>query len=361
MVPRQLPTQLVHEARLVGADRRQREAENQVGHVVRTVLRDREEQEREAPPRVVGQPPEQPEVEQRQPAVVGQEDVPAMRVGVVDAGDRDLMNVGAEERPREVDGALLGEAVVRVELAPVDPFEDQHALADVRAHDLRHDEVLELRDEARDQLRVVGLVTEVQLRAQVDIELVGQRPDLKQLCSLGPPFEERSRRTQDVEVEFDLLHDARPAHLHDDLAAAREQRGVDLRDRRGGERLGVDACEHALAEVFADHRLEVGEGHRRDLVDQLRELLGVDVGKEVGPRREELPELHVRRPELLERASKLARSLARGGPLADDADLAEDAEEPAAARYPTDVQRALRALEPGTHRGIMSACFPRRR
>ena len=47
VVARQLPAKLVHERRLVRAHRRQREREDQVGHVVRAVLRDREQEERE--------------------------------------------------------------------------------------------------------------------------------------------------------------------------------------------------------------------------------------------------------------------------------------------------------------------------
>ena len=42
VVAGQLPPQLVLEARLVGVERRQREAENQVGDVVGAVLRERE-------------------------------------------------------------------------------------------------------------------------------------------------------------------------------------------------------------------------------------------------------------------------------------------------------------------------------
>ena len=55
---------------LVGGERRQREPENQVGDVVGAVLREREQQQAERPPRVVVEPAEQAEVEQREPAVV---------------------------------------------------------------------------------------------------------------------------------------------------------------------------------------------------------------------------------------------------------------------------------------------------
>ena len=44
--------------------------------------------------------------------------------------------------------------------------------------------------------------------------------------------------------------------------------------------------------------LDVGEGHRADVVLQVLELLDVRLGKEIGARRQHLAELHVRGPEL---------------------------------------------------------------
>ena len=75
-------------------------------------------------------------------------------------------------------------------------------------------------------------------------------------------------------------------------------------------------------EILTDHRLDLHERNRRHLVDEPAELLDVDIRKQVGTGREQLPELDVRRPELLERASELARALARCGARAYDTDLA---------------------------------------
>ena len=77
--------------------------------VVGAVLRDREQQQRQAAARVVVEAAEQPEVEQREASVVGEEHVPRVRIGVVDALDDDLVHVGAEELARE----LLGDAPER--------------------------------------------------------------------------------------------------------------------------------------------------------------------------------------------------------------------------------------------------------
>ena len=74
---RQLAPHVVHEPRLVRAQAGERQAQDQVGDVVGAVLRDREQQQREPAARVVVEPAEQAEVEQREPAVGRQEDVPA--------------------------------------------------------------------------------------------------------------------------------------------------------------------------------------------------------------------------------------------------------------------------------------------
>jgi len=72
-----------------------------------------------------------------------------------------------------------------------------------------------------------------------------------------------------------------------------------LRDRRGREWLGVEADERVLAEVLSHDSLDLGEGHSRNAVDEVTQLLDVDVGQEIGTRRKELPELDEGGAELL--------------------------------------------------------------
>jgi hypothetical protein len=50
---------------------------------------------------VAGDPAHHPDVDQREPVVVGEEDVPRVRVGVEEAVDQDLLKVGLEEVVRE--------------------------------------------------------------------------------------------------------------------------------------------------------------------------------------------------------------------------------------------------------------------
>ncbi len=96
-------------------------------------------------------------------------------------------------------------------------------------------------------------------------------------------------------------------------------------------------------------RLDVDERDGRRVVDELRELLDVLIREQVGPRREQLPELDVRRPELFERLTEVARALASGVAVPANADLREDAPNSAPPRDTGDVQRAPSTLYPCAH------------
>jgi hypothetical protein len=69
VIPRQLAPELVQEARLVRREARSREPEDQLGDVVRPVLRHGEQQQRQRPPRVVVEPAEQAEVDEAEASV----------------------------------------------------------------------------------------------------------------------------------------------------------------------------------------------------------------------------------------------------------------------------------------------------
>ena len=152
VVARELAAQLVDEAGLVGRERGQGETEDEVGDVVGSVLREREQEQAECPPRVVVEAADEAEVEQREPAVVGQEDVAAVRIGVVDAVDGDLLDVGAEELAREHRCTLWIEAMVARHALAGDPLLHEHLLGHVWMDHRRHDQVLGVGDDARDQL-----------------------------------------------------------------------------------------------------------------------------------------------------------------------------------------------------------------
>jgi hypothetical protein len=345
-----MPADLLHETRLVGREGRQRQAKDQIGDVLRPVLSDRQQQQAEGSASVVVEAAEQAEVEQDQPPVVAEQDVSAVRVGVVDAVHSHLVDVGAEELARELARPLRRKLVVTGQLLPLEELEDEHALADVRPDDLRYDEVLVVRDEGRDQLGVVRFLDEVELGAEVRLELVRERVQLEQPRRLRVALGERGRRAQQREVELHLLEDAGPPDLDHDLAPGREECSMDLGDRRCGQRLGIDVGEHVGAEIGLDDGRDVCERHRGHLVDELAELLDVDVRQEVRPGGEQLPELDVGRPELLERQAELACALGSRRPLAaDDADLAKHAEETPAPCDASHLERSAHAASPCAH------------
>ena len=77
-------------------------------------------------PRVVVEAAEQAEVEEREPAVGREEDVPRVRVGVVHAFDDDLEDVRAEELARELACDFRRECVPRLDLLALDVLEHEH-------------------------------------------------------------------------------------------------------------------------------------------------------------------------------------------------------------------------------------------
>jgi len=210
------------EAGLVGTRARERERDDELGDVVRPVLGEREQQEREPGSRVLVEPPEQAEIEQRQPPVVGQQHVPVMRIGVVDALDHDLEDVGAKELAREVGSTLRLEPVCRLDLRACDQLEHQRALGHIGADDARNHEPVESLELVSHELRVVRLLNEVEFRAKMLLELVRELFELDPLRGLGAPGDEPNRRPQHREVELDLLDDPGTPHFGDDLLAGRQ-------------------------------------------------------------------------------------------------------------------------------------------
>src|SRR5262249_3171935 len=99
-------------------------------------------------------------------------------------------------------------------------------------------------------------------------------------------------------------------HLDHHLLAARQARGVHLRDRRGGDRLLVEPGEGALerrTEIFLDDPPDEPEGLRRDLVAAPLELVDQLGREEALARRHDLAELDVRGAQPLEGATQPAR------------------------------------------------------
>ena len=205
MVPGQLAPQLVHESRLVRVECRHGDPQDQRRGVLGSVLRDCEQELGDHGSRVVVQAPEEAEVEEREPSILGEEDVAAVWVGVVDALARHLVYVRPEELPGEELCALRLEPVVGAELLAVNPLQDEHVLCHVRTDDCGHDQVVVLLDEPCDQLGVRRLLLEVELGAEVGLDLVRESLQLKEPRSVGALLGKTRGRAQQVEVLVDLL------------------------------------------------------------------------------------------------------------------------------------------------------------
>ena len=109
---------------------------------------------------------------------------------------------------------------------------------------------------------------------------------------------------------------ARTLNFDGDLPAVRQGGAVDLADRCGGDRQRIEVEKRALereVELRLDDLLDLLERERPHVVLEAAQLHD-DVGRhDVGPRREQLAELHERRPELVEHLAQV--DAARGGGL----------------------------------------------
>ena len=181
---------------------------------------------------------------------------------------------------------------------------------------------------------LLRLFDEVELGAEVHLELVGERAQLQQLRRLGPLLEELDRRSgrargrastsSTIPGRRTLTTTSRPS--------ARSAR-VDLRDRGGGERLRVELDERASPRSSRTTSLDLGERKGRHLVDELARAPRCR-RRAAGPGREEssCPSLRKVVPELLESQAELDRAFLGRRPAARDAELAQHAHELAPAR-----------------------------
>ena len=198
------------------------------------------------------------------------------------------------------------------DLAPLDVLEHEHALGDVRPDHARNDEQLVALDKPARSARCCapprrsraprGGAPRAHPRAPRSAA-AAPSPSGRAISAAVERSTARSTSTCSTIPGRRTLTTTSPAAL--------QQRAMRLRDRRCRQRLGIDAREHVVAEVRADDRVDVGERHGRHLVDEPAQLLDVDVGQQVGPRREQLAELDVRRAELLEASRNVARALTR--------------------------------------------------
>ena len=243
---------------------------------------------------------------------------------------------------------------------PLHPLHRQHPLGgEVPVH-LGHPDVLAQRRRVQvgdPGIHRLGLQAEVQLFGQVVGE-VGDHVLCRQAAAQLGQFDGLGEPLQDLQVGRDPAPDARALDLDDDLLAAVQGRVVHLRDGRRrerrlvplGEQLGGVAAELIDEELV--HLLGVGGRHP---VEQAPEFAGQRLTECAGTGRDDLPELHVRRPEVGEGVGELLDHLLLPRPLAGQ--LGDEAgggagDLPTGGGYPGRFDRQRHPVELGTPRGV---------
>jgi hypothetical protein len=151
-----------------------------------------------------------------------------------------------------------------------------------------------------------------------EIELLGDlfpkaRQDAGELAGGGeahPPGEEIENRAHEPEVGREYSLDPGPQHLDRHGAAVVQGGPVHDRERRATDRARVERREDALeraAELVLHHPPHVVERDRGSGVETRAEDVRHGLAEDARGRSDELPELDVRRAEILERSSDRSR------------------------------------------------------
>ena len=244
------------------------------------------------------------EIDERELAVVGEQQVAGMGVGVQHALAEDRLEREAEQGVGE-GGAVDVHESQRSDvggLAPVDVLHRQHAVRAEVAQGSRNGDQGFVAGEFSEPLEVRRLLAVVEFVDDHPVELVEQATSAHLLADAGR-VEHAGHPLERVHVLGDLLHDARSLHLHHDVAAGPGGGPVHLTDGRRGDGGVVEGREQVLhpgAEFLLDDRADILRREGLDVVLQPGEGIRVLDGQEVATGREQLAELDERGPESLE-------------------------------------------------------------
>ncbi len=289
--------------------------EQHVGDVLRLALDEAEQQLQQLVAAPCREPPHHAEVDEGEAVARQVEHVARVRVGVEEAVLDDhlehrLRAALREQRP--VVAGLGRQPIQLVTRNAVDPVLHVDALAGVLPVHARDHDMRQRREVGRDALGAAAFGSEVELAAQRARELAHELARAVGLQRRQFGLGDRGDAVEQPQVGLDHVADAGAADLDDDFAAVLQLRAVHLRDRRAGQRLGVEAREHGLgfgAEILAQLRAQRVQRHGGHAAVQLLEL-GDPVGAEqVGAAGEDLAELDEGGAEFLERHAHLRRRL----------------------------------------------------
>ena len=253
-----------------------------------------------------------PEIDQRHPAVVGQEHVAGMRVGVKEPVDDDLMQIGAHQLAAQllavdVDARQRAE---RGDLRAEDVVHRQHARRRVVVHRLRHDDRRELGEMLAERPEIARFVAVVELGERRLAELRHHLREVDARLHAAVLVEERGELVERFQILGNALLDVRALHLDRDQAPVAQRRAMNLAERRGGDRLRLEhpeALGQPDAELRLDDALDLGERERLDVVLQPRQRLDVGGRQQIGACRQQLSELDEGRTERLESRARAVR------------------------------------------------------
>ena len=249
-----------------------------------------------------------------------------MHVGVEEAVAQRVAQEGLDHGVRQVlEVEALGlERGAVVQRRAVDPFQGQHVLGGAVPVHRRHAEVGIGLGVLRHLRQRGGFEPQIHLDARRSGASVATVSIMRSRRASADRLSAWSRgEGEGFEIDAEAPLDVGPQHLHGDGLAAlgRDHLGaMHLRDRGRGDRRAERrvGLRQRLAERGDDHRLGLGLRERRHLVLQRFQIARQRHADDVGPRRQELAELDVGRPELGQRGGEpaLARwcwSAARSG------------------------------------------------
>ena len=200
------------------------------------------------------------------------------------------------------------------QLLALEQLEREHALPGVAPVDVRDADVRVAGEVPVEGLGVPRLLPVVELVTDRARELVDQLARVDEVERADALLGDLRRLVEERKVGLDLSRRVRALHLDRDPLAVRQHRAVHLADRRRRHRRLLERREQLLdrqLELLAHDPLDLRERERRDVVLEGAQL-GDDVRRDdVRPRREQLAELHERRPELVEHLAQMPPALGR--------------------------------------------------
>ncbi len=193
----------------------------------------------EEAPLLQAEPPHDAAIDRNQPALRIDEQVPGMHVGMEEAVADRMLQEGLDHDPPQRRQVVAG-GLQRLDIRqpdPVDPLVDQHLACGQLPIGLGHAEigvVLGVLGEFRQR---GGLEPQIHLHRHRARQRLDHAGETQAPCLGRAPLGQLRAEAHRAEIALETVADARPQHLHRDLAAVVQPGAVDLSNRGGGHRL----------------------------------------------------------------------------------------------------------------------------